>query len=462
MVLRALLFSKNPETASSIGAILEESGLRGEICADMFSVMEKGTKQAFPCIIVDWADQPESGHLLRRARESQINRHAVALAIVDSDLTEQQMGDNRIDFLIYRPIAADEVRAVLANARQQIQVQFTALGAELRATGQNPEFSRDPEHEEDPNLVALAADLPEPTEPSAPSQPTAEAEEESAEPAAPEDFQSTPKRSWRYFRATTAVILLMIAGLCGWRSRASFKYLAHAPEGAGTVLRESLAALFFVNHGEPQSLASVARDSQQDAYFSRSPLGSAKPADVAVVNGETPMPEAPSRVPAALDIPLPTPRVQPPDPVPVRIQRPRLPDSLQNSEPIPRPMVVTVNPALMPVSAPASTSSEPMGASSSGPVQLTEQAARALILHSVEAAYPTEALEQRLQGPVVLQARIGCDGNVQELKIVRGYFVLGKAAVAAVQQWKFRPYNVNGHPVETETEITVNFNAPPA
>jgi len=47
------------------------------------------------------------------------------------------------------------------------------------------------------------------------------------------------------------------------------------------------------------------------------------------------------------------------------------------------------------------------------------------------------------------------------VKLVRGYFVLARAAIAAVKQWRFRPYNVNGRSLETQTVITINFSFPP-
>jgi len=70
-------------------------------------------------------------------------------------------------------------------------------------------------------------------------------------------------------------------------------------------------------------------------------------------------------------------------------------------------------------------------------------------------------MAQKLQGPVVLQVAIGRDGSVQDLKLVRGYFVLGRAAIAAVKQWRFKPYNINGRNLETQTLITINFTYPP-
>ena len=65
-----------------------------------------------------------------------------------------------------------------------------------------------------------------------------------------------------------------------------------------------------------------------------------------------------------------------------------------------------------------------------------------------------------LQGPVVLQAWIGRDGSVRELKLVNGSFLLAKAAVSAVKQWRYRPYVRNGVAVEAETYVTVNFKLP--
>jgi len=41
---------------------------------------------------------------------------------------------------------------------------------------------------------------------------------------------------------------------------------------------------------------------------------------------------------------------------------------------------------------------------------------------------------------------------------VRGSFVLSKAAIAAVKEWKFQPYMVNGHAAQTQTFLTINFN----
>lgn len=74
--------------------------------------------------------------------------------------------------------------------------------------------------------------------------------------------------------------------------------------------------------------------------------------------------------------------------------------------------------------------------------------------------YPVQAQEQRLEGSVVLQVWVGMDGSVQDLKLMKGYIVLGKAAVDAVRQWRFKPYGPNGKPIDYQTSVTVNFKLP--
>jgi protein TonB len=79
------------------------------------------------------------------------------------------------------------------------------------------------------------------------------------------------------------------------------------------------------------------------------------------------------------------------------------------------------------------------------------------LIHKVEPVYPPLARAARIQGAVELQAVIGKDGHIERLQVLRGHPMLVKAAVDAVQQWRYRPYILNGEPVEVETHVTVNF-----
>jgi TonB family protein len=85
-------------------------------------------------------------------------------------------------------------------------------------------------------------------------------------------------------------------------------------------------------------------------------------------------------------------------------------------------------------------------------VRVSEAVMQGMLEKWVPPIYPTDA---RVQGAVVLKAVIGKDGTVQSLSVVLGHPMLVTAAIEAVKQWKYRPYQLNGSPVEVETQIGV-------
>jgi protein TonB len=263
--------------------------------------------------------------------------------------------------------------------------------------------------------------------------------------------------------AVCAVALVLVAGFFLWRSRGTIDYLSHTPEGRVRVLRESVAALFYLNQTGALPVSSAGADAQQDAYFSRNPATPDTQAPkINVVATESPLPETRAPLPKAADFPLPVPVFEQHEAPPVKVERAAIPESMRNSPPIAPPVVVTVSPAqMMPVSAPQSQPvGQQLGQQLSEPVALSEEAARALIVHTVDPVYPVAGVAQKLHGAVVLQTVIGRDGSVEDVKIVRGYFVLGRAAIAAVKQWRFQPYTINGHAASTQTTLTINFSSP--
>jgi periplasmic protein TonB len=91
------------------------------------------------------------------------------------------------------------------------------------------------------------------------------------------------------------------------------------------------------------------------------------------------------------------------------------------------------------------------------PVSVSAGVMAALLVHRVQPEYPRIAQVMHLSGTVELQARIGTDGTVQELEVVSGNPILARAAIEAVQQWRYQPTRLDGQPVEVETHITVTF-----
>jgi len=90
-------------------------------------------------------------------------------------------------------------------------------------------------------------------------------------------------------------------------------------------------------------------------------------------------------------------------------------------------------------------------------VRVSSGVVTGMLINKVEPPYPVIARSARVQGEVVLTAVISKEGTIQNLQVVSGHPLLIKAAMEAVQQWRYRPYFVSGEPVEVETNVIVTF-----
>jgi len=90
-------------------------------------------------------------------------------------------------------------------------------------------------------------------------------------------------------------------------------------------------------------------------------------------------------------------------------------------------------------------------------VRISQGVTRGLLIHRVEPSYPPLARAARVQGDVVLTAVISVTGEIENLQLVSGHPMLVPAAISAVKLWRYKPYLLNGQPVEVETTITVIF-----
>jgi TonB family protein len=80
------------------------------------------------------------------------------------------------------------------------------------------------------------------------------------------------------------------------------------------------------------------------------------------------------------------------------------------------------------------------------------------LLSKTRPIYPDNAQQSRVQGTVVLQATISTSGAVEDLKAISGPPILQQSAMDAVKAWRYKPYVLNGEPVEVESQINVIFN----
>lgn len=92
-----------------------------------------------------------------------------------------------------------------------------------------------------------------------------------------------------------------------------------------------------------------------------------------------------------------------------------------------------------------------------GPIHVSSGVAAGQLIVPIQPHYSAIALQMHAQGTVVVSAVIGTDGRIASLRVVSGSPVLVPAAVDALRQARYRPWTLNGEPVEVETTINVVF-----
>jgi TonB family protein len=93
-------------------------------------------------------------------------------------------------------------------------------------------------------------------------------------------------------------------------------------------------------------------------------------------------------------------------------------------------------------------------------LSVSQGVSQGLLIKKPQPTYPPNALRMRIEGSVLLLATISKEGDISAVKVLSGDTNLAKAAAEAVKQWKYKPYLLNGEPVEIQTQVTVNFKLP--
>src|SRR5262249_54374908 len=131
---------------------------------------------------------------------------------------------------------------------------------------------------------------------------------------------------------------------------------------------------------------------------------------------------------------------------------------------IPGVSVTTANPApFVPAPAPpppaatAPAAATPTASTNDSKPKSGGQIQQAVLIYRKDAEYPKIAKQTGAKGTVTLSATIAKDGTIKAVKVVSGHPMLVAAASEAVKQWRYRPTLLNGQPVESETQVLVNF-----
>jgi len=90
-------------------------------------------------------------------------------------------------------------------------------------------------------------------------------------------------------------------------------------------------------------------------------------------------------------------------------------------------------------------------------VRVSETVMQGLLLSKVSPEYPAAAKANHVQGVVTLAMVIRKDGTITDVQVVSGPPELTAAAVDAARQWRYRPYQLLGRPVEIQTTAQFNF-----
>jgi TonB family protein len=465
MSLRSLLFSSDQETLHLVSQALRDLGLEVESCPEIFSAIEKLTTKLFDLVVADLDDGAEAAFLLKTCQELNSTRSALSVAIAGVGVSAAQPG---VGLVLNKPLIQEKIKWSLSHCDQLAARLSKSTKAEVLPVQSTPK---------------KALTLPKKTiafrkEPIQP-QPVLDPPVRQANTFANPDLElerglvPLAESANNKFRGDSHVASMTAhAKSPGFLEEQNPSHVraSHASRNGSFVrvyrpliMGAAMLGLAYVGVQPARSAAlvsSVALIYTKAVENTQSWL-QAKNTDDVIEEAQLEVPTRRQRstrsrvevihlepiAPAITTSPLPEEENTPADG-----SESAIPSSLRSSFQ-----------AASEDNAPAAVEAKLAPASiMSGmqPVLVSEELSRSMVVDKVQPDYPKQALSSGLQGPVVLQALIGKDGKVTELKLVRGYMALGKAASDAVKLWHFRPYVLNGHAVDAQIYITVDFKPP--
>jgi TonB family protein len=433
MLPRALLFSSDPQVAELILALLPEFGIEVEHCQDVFGAIEKLTSRPYQAIVVDWKEQLEASFLLKTMRELTASKSTPAIAVVDQNDVSAALNAGAAAVLI-KPLAFEQARRTFIGALPQIcSKQSTPEQNNVRQAPPPPS----------PAPIPPSAATPKPVLSTVPARLL-----RTAVPKPPTfaGYAQGRSRSVKHRHKHIAVVLLgllAVGFLFPQSTRLGAQFL-HAVRVSRFALGSAAPR---VQPPDPDAAAppttAPTADLDYDLQMPRTPV---RPAAAGVVQiyprsiVPKPLPTIPRSAPAAALL----------DETELKVSHPEIPPSL----------MVSVQ-AMTTHSRQSRLSSTPGNRWSTEPIMLPETVSRELLVRQVIPKYPDLALVAGVEGSVLLHALVGKDGSIQDLKLISGPLVLGRAAFDSVKEWRYRPYRLNGQMVEMQTFITLNFTRTP-
>jgi TonB family protein len=265
----------------------------------------------------------------------------------------------------------------------------------------------------------------------------------------------------KFIKIVLVVVLLGVAGYWGWQRFQPLQYL-HGSAPAATPAQTAVPA-------EPAPTP-AAPAAQSPAEPQNVPSGTAPATATTDASANQPGPTASASQPASTG------------PETIRVQELAMSSEPKGNAPKRQPIVIQVNAGShSALKAPSQSQPTPPALTlnssgtdaalnrivttdaakpSPGAIRVSQGVSQGLVLKRVSPVYSQTALQLRKEGVVDLMATIDKSGAVTGVRVLSGDLMLANSAVEAVKQWKYRPYLLNGEPVEIQTQITVNFKLP--
>jgi len=467
MSQRCLLFSSDEESSRRLIQALHELELEVVTCPEIFAAIETLTRQKVDVVVADLDAGLEATFLLKNVRDLRLNKDAATAAIVHES-ARRAAQDTGADVILTKPIDINQVKygllgsdRFLASMRRD---QARLRPVITRETPPPPPGVTEPPRHLPPSLsidsvLAATKVAPSPTpkrellpslRPARPPVPGGKLGAQRhgfpvtgpASPGGRAHYRTwvSGRRSKFLLGGTFGIVVLAVAYVLTPAANAAQALAtmtdvgqwAWQKAGVGAAeARRSWAQKSAESRPAVRPVAQTAAFELPAAFDIASPKVRAVPSHRAMPVPAPPLPVTGSSPPIT--------QAHPPGGTPAA----DIPDSIKR----PQPGVDSVH----------VISSKLTVLGELEPVNLSEQASEELLLSKVQPSYPEQAVRSGLQGAVVLQAWIGQDGKVQDLKLVRGPLLLGQAAYHAVKQWRYKPYLRAGKAMEALTYVTVTF-----
>lgn len=431
MLPRALLFSSDPQVTELILSLLPEFGVEVEHSRDVFGAIERLTSRSYQVIVVDWKEALEASFLLKTTRELSVAKSTPAVAVVEEKEVSGALNGGASVVLI-KPLAFEQARRTFIAALPHICAEQSAPAQD--APRQVPSPTTNP------------APVPVFREPTLDLSAIPKRRSSVAVPKLPTfaGYAQEPRRSSKHRTKTFTfgLLSLLVVGLLLARG-------AHFRTELVKAIRVSKFALASRSRPLETSADATAPVAPDDEAAHLSSI-QAEPRTSGKLPRRGTLEVFPSSAPFSRSVPLPAhasgnPVTSAADPE-LKLVRPEIPPSLM----VPVQAMTTHSPETR-------LSPSPANKWSAEPILLPENVSRDLLVRQVVPKYPELAVAAGVQGSVLLHAFVGKDGSIQDLKLISGPLVLGRAAFESVKQWRYRPYRMNGQMVEMQTFITVNF-----